>query len=71
MNRVAFKMKLKDGCFAEYKRRHDEIWPELRKLLSDVGISNYSIFLILKQISFSHIRKSQDQVGRRNWDQRK
>jgi len=44
MKRVAFKMKLKDGCFTEYKKRHDEIWPELSAFLSSVGIVNYSIF---------------------------
>jgi L-rhamnose mutarotase len=44
MRRIAFKMKLKDGCFAEYKKRHDEIWPELVKLLSDAGVANYSIY---------------------------
>jgi len=45
MKRVAFKMKLKEGCFAEYKKRHDEIWPELSALLTNAGIGNYSIFL--------------------------
>ena len=45
MKRVAFKMKLKEGCFAEYKKRHSEIWPELSALLTETGISNYSIFL--------------------------
>ncbi len=44
MKRIAFKMKLKEGCFAEYKRRHDAIWPELSALLSNAGIVNYSIF---------------------------
>ncbi|HQS05941.1 MAG TPA: L-rhamnose mutarotase [Daejeonella sp.] len=38
-------MKLKPGFKKEYKRRHDLIWPELSALLSDAGISNYSIFL--------------------------
>jgi L-rhamnose mutarotase len=45
MQRNAFKMKLKPGCAAEYKKRHDEIWPELQKELRDAGISDYSIFL--------------------------
>ena len=45
MHRVAFKMKLFPGCEAEYKRRHDEIGPELSALLKQVGISEYSIFL--------------------------
>ena len=45
MERVSFKMKLKPGYAEEYKRRHDALWPELRKLLKDQGISDYSIFL--------------------------
>ena len=45
MKRIAFKMKLFRGQEAEYKRRHDVLWPELIKLLKSTGISNYSIFL--------------------------
>ena len=45
MQTVAFKMKLNPGMAVEYKKRHDEIWPELKKLLKDNGISDYSIFL--------------------------
>ena len=42
--RIAFKMKIKTGAIEEYKKRHDELWPELHKLLKDAGISEYSIF---------------------------
>jgi L-rhamnose mutarotase len=45
MQRKAFKMYLLPGHSAEYKKRHDEIWPELAELLRQVGILNYSIFL--------------------------
>lgn len=45
MERVAFKMKLKQGFEEEYRRRHDAIWPELASLLKDSGVSDYSIFL--------------------------
>jgi L-rhamnose mutarotase len=45
MQRHAFKMKLKPGVVAEYKKRHDEIWPELQRELHAAGISDYSIFL--------------------------
>lgn len=38
-------MKLKPGCEEEYKKRHDEIWPELQEVLSEAGIQDYSIFL--------------------------
>lgn len=43
--RVAFKMKLHRGQEAEYKRRHAELWPELKQLLKQTGIEDYSIFL--------------------------
>ena len=45
MKRNAFKMKLKPGFEEEYKRRHDEIWPELREELSKAGVSDYSVYL--------------------------
>jgi L-rhamnose mutarotase len=43
--RLAFKMKLHPGKKEEYKRRHDALWPELKDLLKQTGISEYSIFL--------------------------
>ena len=45
MKRFAFKMYLKPGMKAEYKKRHDEIWPELAKLIRSTGVFDYSIFL--------------------------
>ena len=45
MNRIAFKMTLFPGFEEEYKKRHDEIWPDLVQLLKETGISEYSIFL--------------------------
>ena len=45
MEKYAFKMQLNPGCETEYRNRHDDIWPELIKLLQDAGISDYSIHL--------------------------
>ena len=45
MQRIAFKMKLFKGCEAEYKKRHNQLWPELQSLLKTAGIKDYSIFL--------------------------
>jgi L-rhamnose mutarotase len=42
--RLAFKMKVNPGVIEEYKKRHDNLWPELRDLLKGAGISEYSIF---------------------------
>ena len=44
MKREAFKMFLKPGCEAEYERRHAQIWPELKQLLSENGVYDYSIY---------------------------
>ncbi len=45
METIAFTMKLKPGVEAEYKRRHDEIWPELVATLTEAGIRDYGIYL--------------------------
>lgn len=45
MEQIAFLMRLKSGNEREYRRRHDEIWPELRAALTRAGIRDYSIFL--------------------------
>ena len=45
METIAFVMKLIPGNEAEYKKRHDEIWPELVLALKEAGVSDYSIFL--------------------------
>jgi len=42
---MAFKMYLKEGQKEEYRKRHNELWPEVAELLKKSGISNYSIFL--------------------------
>ena len=45
MERLAWKGRIKPGCEAEYKRRHDEIWPEMVEVLKAAGICNYTVFL--------------------------
>ncbi len=37
-------MFLKKGSEAEYEKRHSEIWPELKQLLQESGVYDYSIF---------------------------
>ncbi|MFC3704559.1 L-rhamnose mutarotase [Devosia honganensis] len=41
----AFKMRLNPGMAAEYKKRHDAIFPELVDLLHEAGVKDYSIHL--------------------------
>lgn len=44
MRREAFKMFLKPGFEKEYEKRHNAIWPELKDLLHQSGVSDYTIF---------------------------
>ena len=59
--RVGFTMKLNRGQAAEYKRRHDAIWPELANLLKESGVSNYSIWLDEPSNTlFAYLERSRD-----------
>jgi L-rhamnose mutarotase len=49
--RTAFEMKLFPGKEEEYKKRHDEIWPELVELLCSYGITDYDIYLNPESLS--------------------
>ena len=44
MERYAWKAKVLPGMLAEYQKRHDAIWPELKKVLKAAGIRNYTIW---------------------------
>jgi L-rhamnose mutarotase len=71
-------MQLKPGFEGEYLKRHDEIWPELARLLKEAGISDYSIFLDPETLSLFAVQKldnpdraeslAREAVMRRWWD---
>lgn len=44
MERACFTFEIHHGREDEYKRRHDEIWPELVDVIVGSGMRNYSIF---------------------------
>jgi len=60
MLRNAFTMKLKTGVVEEYKKRHDEIWPELSAELRAAGISDYAIFLDEATLTLFAVQKLTD-----------
>lgn len=61
-HRLAFKMKLHKGQEAEYKKRHDELWPDLQLLLKETGVSDYSIFLEEASGNLFGVLKVQDPI---------
>jgi len=78
MEQIAFLMRLKPGREPEYRRRHDEIWPELKAALTAAGIRDYSIFLDPATLTlFAVLRRTPDNtrdelpslpIMRRWWD---
>ena len=56
----AFRMKLKPGVVDEYKRRHDEIWPDLVQVLREAGVYDYSIFLDEEDMHLFAVLKLRD-----------
>ncbi len=44
MERVAFRIRLRPGMQDEYKKRHDNLWPEMTEVLNEAGIHNYTIW---------------------------
>jgi len=48
---------------AEYKRRHDAIWPEIVELIHKSGVSDYSIFLDEETNILFGVQKSDGGMG--------
>ena len=44
MERYAWKATVLPGMLEEYIRRHDNIWPEMKEVLSAAEIRNYTIW---------------------------
>lgn len=44
MQRVGFLFKIKPEYKDEYKKAHDEIWPEQLQALKESGLNNYSSY---------------------------
>ena len=60
MQRRAFSLRIKPGVKEEYKRRHDEIWPEMRQMLKDAGLRDYSIWMVGDDLLFGYYETDDD-----------
>lgn len=76
MVRKAFTMKLYEGMAAEYEKRHNALWPEMKDIIHEYGGKNYSIYLDTKtNILYGYIEvedeekwaKSADTAINRKW----
>lgn len=73
-----FKMKLYPGMEAEYERRHNLLWPEMKEMIHAHGGRNYSIFLDRETLTLFGCIEIEDpdlwqagadtEINRRWWD---
>ena len=45
MKRVGFSFKVRADKLAEYKKHHQNVWPEMLAALRETGWHNYSLFV--------------------------
>jgi L-rhamnose mutarotase len=63
--RKAFTMQIFEGCQEEYKRRHDELWPDMKAMLAEHGILSYSIYLDEKTCTlFAYMEYESEELER-------
>jgi L-rhamnose mutarotase len=64
MQRVAFVLKVKQDQIAEYKRRHQDVWPEMLQALRETGWRNYSLFLRPDGLLFGYLETEDFEAAR-------
>ena len=60
MKRVGFIFKIKPELKDEYKKAHDEIWPEMAQALKNHGMNNYSIYFRKDGTLFAYVEVNND-----------
>lgn len=60
MNRVGFLLKVKEDMLPEYKRHHENVWPEMLEALSRTGWHNYSLFMREDGLMFGYFETPHD-----------
>ena len=75
MKRYAFIFKIRSELKDEYKKAHDEIWPDMGKAINESGIKNYSIFFRKDGTLFAYLEaedpeKSFEYIGKQEVNER-
>ena len=64
MPRVGFCFKVKQDMIPEYKRRHEQVWPEMLQALRETGWKNYSLFMRDDGLLFGYLETDDFQKAR-------
>ena len=69
MRRFSFMMRIHPELKNEYKTRHDTLWPDMAKAITESGIRNYSIYFRADGLLFGYFEsddpaKSLEELGK-------
>ena len=54
MKRVGFIIKVKENDIDDYKKHHQNVWPEMKSALKKNGWDNYSLFIRKDGLMFGY-----------------
>lgn len=54
MKRIGFMLKVKENMIEDYKKIHENVWPEMLEALRESGWHNYSLFMKQDGILFGY-----------------
>lgn len=54
MNRVAFRLKVREELIDQYRAAHEDVWPEMLEALRRHGWHNYSLFMLADGTLFGY-----------------
>jgi L-rhamnose mutarotase len=60
MKRIGFLLKVKEDRIEEYKRHHEQVWPEMLDALRAAGWHNYSLFMANDGLLFGYFETPVD-----------
>jgi L-rhamnose mutarotase len=67
MSHYAWVLEVRPGYEEEYKKRHDELWPEMKEMIREAGLRNYNIFrhglTLFGYFETDDLQKSIDHIG--------
>lgn len=63
MIRIAQTFRIDPKYVKDYKKDHDNIWPDMKKLIKGAGIKNYSIFFRQDGTLFSYYESDLDEAA--------
>jgi L-rhamnose mutarotase len=64
MKRVGFLLKVRSDMLDEYKRRHQQVWPQMLDALRRTGWKNYSLFLRDDGMLFGYLETEDFEAAR-------